>query len=396
MKKEWIRKIAEEGNTPAYVFETDVLKQKISAVRTGLGNHPGIRLCYAMKANPFLIKELEPYIDKFEVCSPGELAICKKKNAAMDKIVMSGVNKEKEDIERALEWGVTLFTVESRAQLDLLAQCADIQHKRIKVLLRLTSGNQFGMDRQCILDIIGQRDKFPGLIIKGIQFYSGTQKKTKKIREEIDALCDFCQELRQSCNFEPEELEYGPGFGIDYFGKGDGGNVLEECREVFEKAADRNLELTLEMGRFLAAECGSYITKVMDIKQNDGQEYCIVDGGIHHVNYYGQVMGARIPPVRHYRMADHYEEAAEGKENQEAQNICVCGSLCTVADVLGRNIPVCDLQEGDLFVFEKIGAYSVTESMYLFLSRRMPKVYLLSEDGLELLRDSFETYQWNC
>lgn len=397
MKRDLIKRIAEEGNTPAYVFETDILRQKILSVRTGLGNNPDIQLCYAMKANPFLIKELEPYIDKYEVCSPGELSICKKKHVDMDKIVMSGVNKEKTDIELAMEWGVTLFTAESKAQMDLLQQCADIQKKKIRILLRLTSGNQFGMDRQSILDMIEHRDQFPGLAIKGIQFYSGTQKKTKKIREELDELCGFCQELRQNYHLELEELEYGPGFGIDYFGKGDSGyHALEECREAFEKITDMKLGLTLEMGRFLAAECGSYITKVMDVKQNDGQKYCIVDGGIHHVNYYGQVMGARIPPVRHYRTAYHYEEAAEADESQEAEKICVCGSLCTVADVLGRNIPLCDIREGDLLVFEKIGAYSVTEGIYLFLSRRMPKIYLLSGDRLELLRDSYETYQLNC
>ena len=157
-----------------------------------------------------------------------------------------------------------------------------------------------------------------------------------------------------------------------------------------------NLQLTLEMGRFLAAECGSYITRVMDVKRNEGQNYCIVDGGIHHVNYYGQVMGARVPPVRHYSIAYNYEEVSAEDGEREAENVCVCGSLCTVADVLVRNIFLCNVQEGDLFVFEKIGAYSVTEGIYLFLSRRMPKVYLLSGEELELIRDSYETYQWNC
>lgn len=397
MKRELVKQIAEAGNTPAYILDADVLLQKLSSVRAGLGNNPGIRLCYAMKANPFLIKTLEPYIDKYEVCSPGELSICKKKNIDMGKIVMSGVNKEKDDIAHALEWGVSVFTIESRAQLDLIQQCAASQNKMMRVLLRLTSGNQFGMDKKDILDIIEKRESYKNLTVKGIQFYSGTQKKVKKITEEIVALCEFCQELKQKYRFEAEELEYGPGFGIDYFGKGDcNDDVTEKCREAFDKVTDMNLQLTLEIGRFLAAECGSYITRVMDVKQNEGQKYCIVDGGIHHVNYYGQVMGARVPPVRHYSIAYNYEEVPDEDMERKAENVCVCGSLCTVADVLVRNISLCDVQEGDLFVFEKIGAYSVTEGIYLFLSRRMPKIYLLSDEELELIRDSYETYQWNC
>ncbi len=396
MKQELIEKIVKEGNTPAYVFDVEALKKRLSFMREILGDNLNIQLCYAMKANPFLVKVLETLIDKYEVCSPGELSICEKKDIDMGKIVMSGVNKEKEDVERALGWGVGIFTIESRAQLNLIQKCANTQNKTVQVLLRLTSGNQFGMEKADVLDIIERRKEFPNLAVKGIQYYSGTQKKVRKIKEEMESLYDFCQELEQDYQFKAEVLEYGPGFGIDYFGKEENTDkVLEECRKIFEKALVMKLQLALEMGRYLVAECGSYLTKVMDVKRNNGQNYCIVDGGINHVNYYGQVMGVRIPPVRYYRMAHNYAEEPimDGKQNTES--MCVCGSLCTVADVLIRNIPVTDVQEGDVFVFEKIGAYSMTEGIYLFLSRQMPKIYLLQDEKLELIRDSYETYQFN-
>lgn len=393
MKRELIKQIAEAGNTPSYVFDEDILLKKVSSIRTGLGKCGDVQLCYAMKANPFLVKVLEPYIDKYEVCSPGELSICKKQGINMRNIVMSGVNKEKADIILALEWGVSIFTIESKAQLYLMQQCAASQNKMVYILLRLTSGNQFGMDRKDILDFIKHREDFSNLSVKGIQFYSGTQKKAKKITEEIDDLCGFCNELKKTYQFEVEELEYGPGIGIYYFGRSESVDVPEDCIEAFKKVTGMNLKLTLEMGRFLVAECGSYITKVVDVKRNDGQLYCIVDGGIHHVNYYGQVMGARIPPIRHFSAVNNYEEVLA---KHKSENICVCGSLCTVADVLIRNISFCNVQEEDVFVFEKIGAYSITEGIYLFLSRKLPKVYLLSDERLVLIRDSQETYLLNC
>lgn len=189
-------------------------------------------------------------------------------------------------------------------------------------------------------------------------------------------------------------LEYGPGLEVDYFG----GTfkeieVFEECMSCFTGVASKR-KLTLELGRFLTADCGSYITEIIDVKHNEGKNYCIVDGGIHHVNYYGQVMGVRIPPIRYFRKVNenYVEETAILKEKE---GICVCGSLCTAADVLIRNISFKEVKSGDIFIFEKMGAYSITEGIYLFLSRKMPLVYFWENNNLFLVRNTQETYVFN-
>ncbi|MEI3412825.1 MAG: hypothetical protein V8Q57_06260 [Blautia sp.] len=46
--------------------------------------------------------------------------------------------------------------------------------------------------------------------------------------------------------------------------------------------------MILEMGRYLAYLCGFYLTSIVDMKVNHEQSYAIVDGGINHLNYYGQ------------------------------------------------------------------------------------------------------------
>ena len=51
--------------TPFYVFDTDRLAKQIQKIRAVLGTD--VELCYAMKANPFIIKELEDIVDCFEV-----------------------------------------------------------------------------------------------------------------------------------------------------------------------------------------------------------------------------------------------------------------------------------------------------------------------------------------
>ncbi len=397
MRQEILEQLKNENATPAYVFDTMRLQKRVSYIMEALKMDTNIELCYAMKANPFLIEALDSLVDSFEVCSPGELSICKKKNIAMDKIVLSGVNKEKGDVKRAMIWGVELYTIESKQQLVMIQECAFSLGIVVKALVRLTSGNQFGADKNEIREMLRQRTEFPNVDIKGIQYYSGTQKKCGKIVKEIEELLTFCEELEREFQITIERLEYGPGFGVEYFGNDDQETLqLDECKEAFKTVAEKR-QLILEMGRFLAADCGSYITEIVDTKCNDGQKYCIVDGGINHVNYYGQVMGVRVPPVYYYRKeAGQFIEVNIQKEEKSNDSLSVCGSLCTTADVLVRSIPITDVRPGDMFVFEKIGAYSVTEGIYLFLSRNLPRVYLLNQNGLALAREAYETYKYNC
>ena len=74
----------------------------------------------------------------------------------------------------------------------------------------------------------------------------------------------------------------------------------------------------------------------------------------------------------------------------------VCGSLCTVGDVIVKNLELTDLKIGDMLVFHNIGAYSVTEGIYLFLSRNLPNIIeYSSKNGARLLRGQNPTYVIN-
>ena len=138
-------------------------------------------MCYAMKANPFLISVLDKKLDKFEVCSPGEFAICEKEGINREKIVLSGVNKEKKDILYTMKTGaVGIYTVESLNQLELINSCAVECGIKVKVLIRVTSGNQFGINERQVYEIADRKNELKGIIIEGIQCYSGTQKKKIK------------------------------------------------------------------------------------------------------------------------------------------------------------------------------------------------------------------------
>lgn len=89
MKEKVIQELLQNYKTPLYVFDIHILKERIAYLRRCLKAD----LCYAVKANTFILKEICDDIDRFEVCSEGELRICESMQLPMSKIVLSGVYK---------------------------------------------------------------------------------------------------------------------------------------------------------------------------------------------------------------------------------------------------------------------------------------------------------------
>lgn len=334
-----------------------------------------------MKANPLLVGRMQEWVDGFEVCSPGEYRICQKHQIPNEKIILSGVYKNKDDIEMIFKQATQpIYTIESLHHLEILADLSETYQKEIKVLLRLSSGNQFGMDENTIEQILAQKESYPYLKWEGIQVYSGTQKKSSKTQKELVKMKDFMTLLESKYGVSFTTLEYGPGLPIHYFeAKED--DSLETLKTNLDNL-NFSGNIALEIGRYLVASCGKYVTKVVESKVNYDKNYAILDGGIHHVNYYGQFLGMKQPFITHLKTSD----------NQEEKEWELCGSLCTVADVLVKDMPFKGLSVNDLLVFEQVGAYSITESIFLFLSRDMPQVLFKSEtNGIEVVRDTIQT-----
>lgn len=387
MNEKRLEELAVSLGTPAFVFDTDILEERAKWVSEKI--RPA-KLCFAIKANPFLIGALDACVDRYEVCSPGEFHICVKNELDMTKVVLSGVNKEYEDVRYAMEQGVIHYTAESRSQFYLVHRCAEELGKEAKILLRVTSGNQFGMSEEDVVELIRERQNYPHLTVVGIHYFTGTQKKViKKIAGEVEYIENFIGRLQDEEHFTTQVLEFGPGLGVPYFTKDDfeeDHRLLEEFMGLFKE--ERPYKLIFEMGRFLTASCGYYMTKIMDQKKNDAVNVCIVDGGINHVNYYGQNMAMKTPILSYFPQ--------HPLEEDETEEWTVYGSLCTVADILLKKLPLQDARVGDYLVFHNIGAYSVTEGIYLFLSRKLPKVYLYNEkNGPQLQRDGHDTWTWN-
>lgn len=160
MKQELIEKILKNHETPIYVFDIDKLEQRIKFLRENLTKR--LELCYAIKANTFIIKEINDDVERFEVCSPGEYSICEEAKTTPEKIVISGVYKTPSVIEYMITTNPKIgrYTVESLEQLKLLDELSKKHNVKLNVLLRLTSGNQFGINEEDIEEIIAKKDLY--------------------------------------------------------------------------------------------------------------------------------------------------------------------------------------------------------------------------------------------
>lgn len=398
LSEDVIKEAAEKYKTPLYIFNNDFLIKHMNELKDRLGGRA--KVCYAMKANPFLVDMLRHEVPYFEVCSPGELKICKRLEIEADNIVLSGVFKEENDMEFAMNtYGITTFTIESYEQFKVLRELSGKYSININVLIRITSGNQFGVDMDMLYRILNEIKESEYIHVEGLQKYSGTQKrKPEIIEDEVEELFDIADNIEKDFECDIRKIEYGPGLFVPYFLNDMDicGELLDSLCNVLDKFnsdhANKKREIILEMGRYVAAKCGCYVSRIVDIKKNNAQNYCIIDGGINHLNYFGQTMSMKMMFHRYIDMNNHSEDKLCNEEKY-----IICGSLCTTADVVVKNMELYSPSIGDILVFENTGAYSVTEGIYMFLSRDMPVITSYSEEnGLRLLREKFETNQLNA
>lgn len=373
--------VIKKFKTPFYIMDVDILRERITYLKNTLSDK--IDLCYAIKANTFIADYAAKEVARLEICSPGEYEICEKLGVPPTKMVISGVNKEEKFIKKLVKKDDSfIFTIESLEQYKMLKKLA--KDKKIQVLIRVTSGNQFGVSKSDAIKII-QDNK--NLHILGIEYFSGTQKNSlKKIEREFKFLKEFIEEVKEKYHFEIKELEYGTGFPVNYF-EGEEFNEEEYLlgfKELILRYFD-DLKLTIEVGRSIAASCGTYYTKVVDLKTNEVGNFAIVDGGMNHLVYYGAMMGMRVPIC----------EVFPKRSQENAKNWCICGSLCTINDIMIKQLPITNLRIGDVLIFKNTGAYSMTEGISLFLSRELPKIIIKEKDDYKIVRKNIKTSMLN-
>ena len=142
---------------------------------------------------------------------------------------------------------------------------------------------------------------------------------------------------------------------------------LEGCRYLFE------------LGRYLVADAGVYVTKVVDVKETRGKTFAVTDGGMNHhltaTGNMGQVFRKAYPLLNLTRMG-----------GVPGESVAVAGPCCTPLDLFGNNIPLATPEAGDLIGVFYSGAYGYSASNLGFLSHPAPAEVLMWRGEAHLLR----------
>lgn len=382
--KEWkdvmdrMRKTEQEWGAPFYIFHENLFVRNLNLLRECVGGDVGI--AYAMKANPWLAPAAAEAADYIEVSTDGELRTCQGYGIPGNRIILDGVLRTGEMLRDALAMGVRRFGIDSAEQAEQIAEVCDelcdagrLVEDSVKLLLRLSSGGRFGMDRGGAAQCIQICDKSRSARIVGVHYYPGTQRgEAGKLKRELEYFRQSLNDLCELPGAEISEIQFGCGIGFPYF--------IGEKKEEYEAAVDeavrfahelqKKFKVIYEAGRCAAASAGVYVTKVFQIKECQDNKILFCLGGTNHLRYPGGALGIRTPHI------ENLCRTPSGK----ASGYMICGALCNEADVLARRAAVDEgVQRGDLLIFCGAGAYSATEAPNFFLSMEMPSVLVYNK-----------------
>ncbi|MGP4062420.1 type III PLP-dependent enzyme [Halobacillus sp. H74] len=380
-----------QGEEPvcAYVYDLEKLRDHANTIKESLPDF--CKLYYAVKANPdqHLLEVLAPTVDGFEVASEGE--IHKVNEVGQIPMIFGAPAKKDCEIEAAIRAGVGYLNVESFQDLNRMLYLAEQKQVKIPILIRVNlssdvpdshhmmSGvpSQFGVDEADIPDLIEKALQSDHVKIEGFHFHAMSNNLNAKAHVRFVETCiEKSRKWQEQFKLQISVVDIGGGIGINYWSPGEpfDWDTFAEGIDHLGKIVG-NLTLVLEIGRYMTAECGFYVTEVLDVKKNHDQYFSLVRGGSHHLRLpaaWKMSQPFRIHPVEEWRYPFERPEVLNA-------DVTIAGELCTPNDVLVRRNSVKQLRAGDIIIFEMAGAYAWTISHHDFLSHPQPEMVYLNE-----------------
>lgn len=388
--------------SPIYYYDSNILENQFQALRNAL--HRNVEIFYSIKANPniTICNELRKLGACAEICSYYEIMAALKAGFKPNDIIFVGPAKSNKEIKKCLELGIYAIVCESLTEFKRIAQIAKALGKVASVALRINPDHvsksallkmggkpsQFGMDEQFILEHGEKLLDEPNVTVVGIHIYNGTRiLNAATIIENTDYILKLAHRLQTKWGVVFKMVDIGGGLGVPYFSneaelslselKTGMDNIIESYLALYPKT-----RIILESGRYLVAECGSLISKVVDIKQSKGEWFAVTDGGTNcHMAAVG--VGALIKsnfPI---------EAVTQTGSSAEYDTYNITGPLCTPGDLVGKQVRLPKLSIDDYIIIQNSGAYGPTASPVMFLSHGFPAEVIVNGDNMYLIRDRF-------
>lgn len=375
--------IAEAGDTPLFVYDLALMSHRIAELRDALPAE--LHLHYAMKANPHprVVSHFSKLVDGLDVASVGELRRAMDCGVAAERISFAGPGKRDDELHFAIEAGATI-NLESEGE----AARALVEASKIGVVPRLAvrvnpdfdlkgsgmrmggGAKPFGVDAERVPTLVKTLIA-AGADWRGFHIFAGSQAlDSDALIATQSATIALAGRLADEVGAPPPLVNLGGGFGIPYFGPDKPIDLSRIGTALNHALANRpdilaQSTLALELGRYMVAEAGIYLTRVVDKKVSCGQIFAIVDGGLHHQLAASGNFGTVIR--RNYPIA-----IANKFGLPPAEVVDVVGCLCTPLDRLGEAVALPEIAVGDLVVLFLAGAYGRTASPENFLGHPAP------------------------
>jgi diaminopimelate decarboxylase len=362
--------------SPLFVYDAAIVAARIARFR---GAFPQVDLHYAIKANPYspLLTAMAPLVDGLDVASAGELARALAVKGG-DVISFAGPGKRDAELEAAITAGATI-NLESAGEATRALAIGDRLSKPPRLAVRVNpdmelrgSGmkmggrpSPFGIDAEQAAAIARQVIA-AGADWRGWHIFAGSQSlDTAAIIETQAATLALAARLSEEAGAAPPLVNLGGGFGVPYFA-GDtpvdvtaiGAALTAALSELSDLL--RGSRFAIELGRWLVAHAGVYLTRVIDRKESRGETFLVVDGGLHHQlaasGNFGTVVRRNYPVAVAHRMGATAEET-----------VSVVGCLCTPLDRLADRVALPRAEVGDVIAIFLAGAYGATASPTAFL-----------------------------
>lgn len=381
---DWVRALG----TPLFLYDRARIQDRIRQLRAALPAE--VHLHYAIKANPLpaVVNFLAGLTDGLDVASAGEVDVALASGTAPERVSFAGPAKRDPELECAVRGGIIL-NIEGAGELERAARIAAALGLPLKAALRINpdfevkgsgmrmggGAKPFGVDTDQAPALLA-RMQVLGVDFHGFHIYAGSQNlSAAAISEAQDLSLALAARLTPHAPRPPRHVNIGGGFGVPYTPQDQPLDLASLGDSLKARLARTEPELAhativLELGRYLVAEAGVYLTRVVEKKQSRGETFLITDGGLHHQlaasGNFGQAIRRNYPVA----IANKYTQAATGSAS-------VVGCLCTPLDKLGEKVPLPDAEVDDIVVVFLAGAYGPTASPGRFLSHPDPAEHLV-------------------
>lgn len=385
-----LARVARLHGTPCYAYDLDRLRRQAHHLKSCLPQE--VEVLYSLKANPSpaVCRLLAAEGFGAEVVSTGELATALDAGFASRRILAGGPYKPPAMLAGLGDLPGALLSLDSVSEAEELSR----RGTPFRVVLRLRPDfpssavmglgpdSRFGIP---FADLDRCRELLqPGALrLVGLHVFAGSQTlDPDAVVRHLRQSLDLCQRAAERLDCQPEILDLGGGFGIPY-AAGERELPLERIGAELHLLSQRARpgRVVLELGRYLVAQAGWYLTRVVAHQTLAGRPAVVVDGGIHQrADLCGLDLRTRgeppavLPPRRGHPLAP----------------TDVLGCLCLADDVLAELCPLPALGKADILAFPNAGAYGLSASPLLFLGHPIPVEVAFEGQDIELLPSPFD------